>query len=166
MNETVQNAINEQIKNELYSAYIYLSMSAYFEAADFPGMAAWMRAQSQEEVEHAMKFFSYMHDRSGRVELHAIDKPQKDWESPLDAFRTALEHEQFVTGLIHSLYETAVQEKDYPTQSMLQWFIDEQVEEEATAGEIVAYLEKASGNIGALMMLDARLGSRQQGPAE
>lgn len=161
MNQKIQDAINEQIKNELYSAYIYLSMSAYFESADLPGMARWMRRQAEEEVEHAMKFFAYLNERGGRVALHAIEKPQFDWESPLAAFRNALEHERLVTGMIHSLYDLSVAENDYPTQTMLHWFIDEQVEEEASAGEIVASLERAQDNPGALMMLDSRLGERR-----
>ncbi len=161
MNQQIQNAINEQIKNELYSAYLYLAMSAHFESDDLPGMASWMRMQAEEEVEHAMKFFAFVNERGGRVELHAIDKPQKEWDSPLAAFRNALEHERLVTSMIHNLYDLAVSENDYPTQTMLHWFIDEQVEEEASAGEIVAFLERAQDNPGALMMLDSRLAERR-----
>lgn len=162
MNESMQNAINEQIKNELHSAYIYLSMSAYFESEDLPGMAHWMRLQAQEEVEHAMKFFAFVHDRGGRVELEAIDKPPTEWASPLSVFQAALDHERKVTGMIHRLYDLALKENDYPAQTMLHWFIDEQVEEESSAGEIVAHLEKAKDNAGAILMLDSRLAARQE----
>jgi ferritin len=160
--KTVQDAINEQIKNELFSGYIYLAMSAYFEDAGLPGFAHWMRAQATEEQEHAMKFFNFIYDRGGRVELQAIDKPPFEWASPLAAFEHALEHEQKVTGLIHDLYALAGKENDYATQVMLHWFIDEQVEEEKSASEIVDQLKMVEAKGSGLMVMDHHLGSRSE----
>ncbi len=162
LNKKIQDAINEQIKNELYSAYIYLSMSAYFESMNLVGMARWMRLQSNEEVEHAMKFFDYIHDRGGRVVLGAIDQPPTEWKSPLAAFENAYEHEQKVTGMINNIYALALKENDYPTQVMLQWFIDEQVEEEKNASTIVEQLKLIGDSANGLMMLDHRLGERDE----
>ena len=163
LNKKIQDAINEQIKNELYSAYIYLSMSAYFESMNLTGMARWMRLQSNEEVEHAMKFFDYIHDRGGRVVLGAIDQPPTEWKSPLAAFENAYEHEQKVTGMINNIYALALKENDYPTLVMLQWFIDEQVEEEKNASTIVEQLKLIGDSANGLMMLDHRLGERDEG---
>lgn len=160
LNSTVQNAINEQIKNELYSAYLYLAMSAHFEAANLPGIAKWMRFQSNEEVEHAMKFFDYVNDRGGRVILKAIDQPQSEWSTPIEAFEQVLEHEQKVTGMIHNLFAIATKENDYPTQVMLHWYINEQVEEEKNASTIVEQLHMIGDHPNALLMLDHRLGER------
>ncbi len=160
LNSTVQNAINEQIKNELYSAYLYLSMSAYFEAANLPGIAKWMRIQSNEEVEHAMKFFDFVNDRGGRVTLKAIDQPPSEWSTAQAAFEQVLEHEQKVTGMIHSLYALATKENDYPTQVLLHWYIDEQVEEEKNASLIVEQVRMIGDHPNALLMLDHRLGKR------
>jgi ferritin len=161
-NEKVMDAMNEQIKNELYSAYIYLSMAAHFEAVNLPGFAHWMRMQSNEEVEHAMKFFDFINERGGRVELKAIDQPPIEWGSPFEIFETALGHEQKVTGMINNIFETAVQEKDYPSQIMLQWFIDEQVEEEKSAGEIVETLKMFGEKDTVIMLLDRQLGERAE----
>ncbi|MGW8249782.1 MAG: ferritin [Anaerolineales bacterium] len=162
LNKKVQDAINEQIKNELYSAYIYLAMSAYFEEQNLLGMAKWMRLQSNEEVEHAMKFFDYIFDRGGRVALEAIEQPPFEWTAPLAAFEQAYAHEQKVTGMINGIYDTAVKENDYPTQVMLHWFIDEQVEEEKNASDIVEQLKRIGENASALLMLDRQLGQRSE----
>jgi ferritin len=158
--KTIQDAMNEQIKNELYSAYIYLSMSAYFESINLPGAAHWMRLQSQEEVEHAMKFFEHINERGGRVSLMAIDAPPVEFDSPLAAFQMAYEHEQKVTGMIHNIYRLAIEEKDYAANTMLQWFVDEQVEEEKSAQEVVDNLEMIGDNKMGLFMLDRGLGQR------
>ncbi len=162
LNKTVQDAINEQIKNELYSAYLYLAMSAHFEAANLPGTARWMRMQSNEEVEHAMKFFDFVNDRGGRVTLKAIGQPPAEWKSLLIAFEQVLEHEKKVTAMIHSLYALAVEEKDYPSQTMLHWFINEQVEEEKNASAIVEQLKMIGDHPNAMLMLDHQLGSRSE----
>jgi ferritin len=160
LGKKVQDAINEQIKNELYSGYLYLAMSAYFEAKNLPGFAHWMRMQAEEEQEHALKFFDFVNDRGARVVLQAIDQPPVEWESPLAVFEQTLEHEQKVTGLINQLYELALEENDYPTQVMLQWFIDEQVEEEKNATGIVETLRLAGDKGQALIMMDRALGRR------
>jgi ferritin len=156
----VQNAINEQIKNELYSAYLYLAMSAHFEAESLPGFAKWTRMQADEEMEHAMKFFDYLNERGGRVTLHAIEQPPNGYGSPLEVFEMVLAHEQKVSALIHNLYEVALQDKDYATQVMLHWFIEEQVEEEASAGEIVEQLKKVDEHKGTLLHIDRHVGKR------
>ena len=160
LSKAVQDAINEQVKDELYSAYLYLSMEAYFEAMSLPGFAAWMRAQSQEEVAHAMKLFDFINERGGRVELQAIEQPPVDFDSPRDVFEMTYEHEQKVTALIHNLYEVALEENDYAAQVMLHWFIDEQVEEEANVSQILDTLERIGDSDQGLIMLDRELGQR------
>lgn len=160
LSKAVQDAINEQIKNELYSAYLYLSMSAHFEANNLPGFARWMRLQAQEEQEHALKFFDYMHDRGGVVRLQAIDQPPAEWKSSLALFQQVLEHEQLVTGMIHRLYELAAKENDYAAEIMLQWFITEQVEEEKNAAQIIDTLKLIDAHGTAVLMLDKQLGKR------
>jgi ferritin len=160
LSKVVQDTINDQIKNELYSAYLYLSMSAYFEGANLPGCAHWMRVQSQEEVSHAMKFFEFVFDRGGRVMLQAIDQPSVDFKSPLDIFQQSLQHEQKVTAMINHIYELAVKENDYATQTFVQWFITEQVEEEKNATQIVDQLKAVGDQPAALFMLDGHLGKR------
>lgn len=161
LSKSLQNALNEQIKNELYSAYVYLSMSAHFEAANLRGFAHWMRVQSQEEVAHAMRIFDFINDRGGRVVLQAIDEPPADFKSPLEVFQKALEHERKVTEMIHKLYELAVKGNDYPAQVMLQWFIEEQVEEEKSATEVVEQLKLIGDQGAGLFMLDRQLGERK-----
>jgi len=160
LSKAVQDAINEQIKNELYSAYLYLSMSAHFEARTLVGFAHWLRLQAQEEQGHAMKFFDHVHDRGGTVKLQAIDQPPAEWKSSLELFQQVLEHEQKVTGMIHRLYELAVQENDYATQILLQWFITEQVEEEKNASQIIEQLKLIDAHGTAVLMLDKQLGKR------
>ena len=161
LSTSLEKTINDQIKNELYSAYLYLSMSAYLEANNLPGSARWMRLQYEEEVSHAMKLFDYIHDRGGRVVLQAIDQPAAEFGSLLEVFQQALEHEQKVTGMINRIYDLAVKENDYPTQIEMQWFITEQVEEEKTAGDIVDQLKMVGDHGPSLIMLDQYLGSRQ-----
>jgi len=157
----MQDALNEQINAELYSAYLYLSMSAYVESVKMPGMAHWMRLQTGEEQEHAMKLFGHVVERGGRVTLKAIDTPQAEWASPLAAFEGAYAHEQKVTGLINDLVKVAREEKDTAADAFLQWFVKEQVEEEETADEIVQKLKKIVGAPDGLRALDGELGQRQ-----
>jgi ferritin len=164
LSKTLQSAINDQIKHEFYSAYLYLAMSAYCETINLPGFAGWMRAQHQEELAHAMKFFDFVNDREGSVELQAIEQPPSEFQSPLDIFQRALEHERKISSLIHQLYELAVKEKDYPTQTMLQWFITEQVEEEKSASQVVEQLKIIGNDGGALLLLDRELGGRGAAP--
>ena len=160
ISDKMVKAINEQIKNELFSGYLYLSMAAWFEDQNLPGMAKWMYAQAAEEQEHAMKFFHYLVERGARVELEAIDKPQVDFVSALNVFEMSLEHEQKVTAMINNLYEIALGEKDYPTQVLLQWYIEEQVEEEDNVGTAVEMLKMSEGKAWQLLMLDGKFGER------
>jgi ferritin len=160
LSDKLQKAINNQITHEMYSAYLYLAMSAHFEAGNLPGMARWMRLQAGEEQAHALKLFDYISGRNGRVMLQAIPQPPADFGTPKAVFDQVLKHEQDVTSLITQLYELAVEEKDYAAQGMLQWFIAEQVEEEKHAGEIVETFKMLGESPMALMMLDRQLGSR------
>jgi ferritin len=160
INKVVQDAINDQINKELYSAYLYLSMAAHFEAATLPGFAKWMRIQAQEEQGHALRFFDYLNDRSGRVLLKPIAGPQTEWKTPFEVFNQVLEHEQQVTASIHKLYEVALKDNDYATQVMLQWFINEQVEEEKSASQIIEQLKRIDAHESALLILDHELGER------
>lgn len=156
----MQAAINEQINKEIYSAYLYLAMSAHFESVNLPGFANWTRVQFQEEMSHALKFFDYVHARGGQALLQAIAQPETTWKSALEVFNQIYAHEQFVTASIHKLYEVALKEKDYAAQIMLQWFINEQVEEEQNASEIVEQLKLIDAHGTAVLMLDHRLGKR------
>lgn len=158
--ERVVEALNEQIKHELYAAYLYLSMMNHFEAESLGGFAHWMRLQAREELGHAMKLVDFLNDRGATVELQAIDRPPQSFESPLAVMRAALEHEREVTREIESIYDTALEERDYPAQVMLQWFVTEQVEEEKSALDIVDRLELAGDSGGALLVLDERLARR------
>jgi len=166
LNQTMQDAINDQIQAELYSSYLYLSMSAYYESLNLPGFANWMRLQAQEEAVHAMKFFDYVNDRGGRVKLLAVQAPPVDFESPVEPFKMAYEHEQLVTSLINNLYKLALEQNDFAAQSMLKWFIDEQVEEEKSALDIVEQLEFIGEHKIGLFMMDRELAGRQPAPAD
>jgi ferritin len=169
LSKTVQDAMNEQIKNEFYSAYQYLAMAAYCESVNLPGFAQWMRTQSQEETEHAMKFYDFILDRNGRVVLQAIGGPVIEFGSPLEVFEHALEQEEKVTAMINDLYGLAVKESDYASQAFLQWFVTEQVEEEKNAGDVAETLKMVGGMSEALFLLDRELGQRgkseQPGPS-
>ncbi|MBN1260604.1 MAG: ferritin [Anaerolineae bacterium] len=162
LSKKIQDAINEQINRELYSGYLYLAMSAYCEAENFPGIANWMKVQAEEEQEHAERFYDFVNDRGGRVYLKAIDEPPTDFGTPLDIFQASLEHEQFITSSINELYALALAENDYATQIMLQWFISEQIEEEKNASDIVALLEKVGNNVNGLLMVDRQLAQREE----
>jgi ferritin len=160
INKKMEQALNDQINAELYSAYLYLAMEAYFESQNLPGLAKWMRAQTQEEVMHAMKIYDYVNERGGRVVLESIAKPPAKWESPLAAFEAAYKHEQLVTGRINDLVDLAIKEKDHAANTFLQWFVNEQVEEETSADTVVQQLKMAEGAAGALFMIDRELGQR------
>ena len=153
----MQDALNDQINAELYSAYIYLAMAAYFESENLSGFASWMRVQTQEETAHAMKIFDFVNERGGKVALKAIDEPPAEWKSPLVAFKAASEHEQYITGRINDL---VIKEKDHATNAFLQWFVNEQVEEETSVDSVVQNLKMAEKAPGALFMMDRELGQR------
>lgn len=157
---TMQEAINGQINRELYSSYLYMAMSMYFQDEDLSGAASWMRVQALEELTHAEKFMNYVNERGGRVELQAIDKPQKMWETPVDAFKAALEHERFISSSINDLVTLARSENDYMSDNFLQWYVAEQVEEEASVNEVIRMFTLAGNAGGGLLMIDRELGSR------
>jgi ferritin len=154
------DSINDQIKAEFDSAYIYLSMSAYFENKNFKGMAHWTKKQAKEEMEHAEKLMEHLYERGARVVLEAVAKPAAEFDGPLAVFKEVLKHEQFVTSRFYKMMDLAREEKDYTTQSMLNWFIDEQVEEEASADEIVQKLEFLGNSNSSLYLLDKELAQR------
>ena len=156
----VEAAINDQIGMEFYSAYLYLAMSGDFAERNLPGFAHWMRIQYQEEINHAIKLFDFLINNGGQVELQAIDKPPSGFASPLEVMEQSLKHEKEVSALITRLYELALEEKDYPAQLMLQWFITEQTEEERTVADIIARLKMAGDNASAFLLIDRELASR------
>ncbi len=160
ISKKIEDAINDQINAELYSSYIYLSMASWFDSMNLKGMSHWMTLQAKEEAEHAMKFAGYVMERGGRVLYKAVEGPETEWHSPLEAFKAAYEHEKYVTRRINDLMDLAVAEKDYATQVLLQWFVNEQVEEEANADEIVNKLEMIGEAKHALFMVDRELGAR------
>ena len=145
---------------ELYSSYLYLSMSAYFQSISLPGFANWMRIQAEEELVHAMKFYDFINEHGGRVMLQPVEGPPTEWSLPLDVFENTYKHEQKVTGLINDLVNLAVQEGDHATNIFLQWFVTEQVEEEASADEVVQKLKLMGDAKGGLFMLDREMGQR------
>ncbi len=160
LSEKVQEKLNDQLNAELYSSYLYLSMSAYFQSLNLSGFANWMRVQAQEELLHAVKFYDFVNERDGRVTLHAVEGPPSEWASPLAVFEHVYEHEQKVTGLINDLVNLAIGERDHATNIFLQWFVSEQVEEEASANEVVQRLKLLGDDKSGLFMLDRELAQR------
>jgi len=161
LSKKMEKALNGQIGEELYSAYLYLSMAAWFESINLHGFAKWMQVQGREELGHAMKIYGFIHERRGRVTLGAVKAPEAEWASPLAAFQAALKHEQHITGCVAKLANQAIEEKDHATNIFLHWFVDEQVEEEASADEVVQKLKLAGDHPGALYMIDRELGARE-----
>jgi len=160
ISEKLEKAFNEQINAELYSEYLYLSMQAYFERLNLKGFVNWMTVQVQEEHAHAMGMFNYVHERGGKVELYAIDKPQIDWDSPLAVFEHVLQHEELVTSKINALMDVADEVKDRAALSFLDWYVKEQVEEEASVGGVLATLKLIKEDANALLLLDKDLATR------
>lgn len=158
--KTMQDAINSQIQAEMYSANLYLAMAAYCESVNMKGFSNWLRVQSKEELEHALKLFDYLIERGGRASIGAVSQPPNEFKSARDVFEQTLAHEKEVTAKIHGLYETAIAEKDYATQTLLHWFISEQVEEEAHATEYVEKLKMIGESSNALFWIDKELGKR------
>ncbi len=161
ISQALHKAMNDQIKHEMASAYLYLSMAAAFEAQNLPGFAHWMRVQAREELDHAMKFFDHLCDRGARVTLQALEAPPAEFPTPLDAFQRALDHERFVTSLIGNLYNLATKENDMLSLPLLQWFLEEQIEEERTAEQLVETLKRIGGDGTGIVMLDRELGNRK-----
>jgi ferritin len=161
LTEKMQEALNRQLNAELYSAYLYLSMAAYFDSLNLAGMSRWMRVQAKEEEDHALRFFDYLSDQRGRVKLAAVAAPATEWQSPLAAWQAAYEHEQKVTGMIQDLVKMAKEIGDTATGIFLQWFVTEQVEEEKQADEVVQKLKMVKEAPHGLLMLDGLLGQRE-----
>lgn len=160
INKKVEKALNEQINNEIFSAYLYLSMSAHSTYLGLKGFANWFMIQYQEEMEHAMKFYDYINDRGGKVILLPVKQPDSEFDSPMDMFQKTLAHEQFITKCINDLVDLAIEEKDHATQILLQWYVTEQIEEEGNDNDIIAKLELIGENGNGLLMLDKELSAR------
>ncbi len=162
ISKTLQNALNNQIQSETYSSYLYMAMAAYADSKNFKGIAKWFKVQSSEEWMHAMKFYDFLVERGATVIFKAIEQPPSDFKSILHAFEATLEHEKKVTASINKLYELALKENDYPTQIMLHWFIDEQVEEEANVTEIIEKIKLVGEKSGSILWIDNELGKREK----
>ncbi len=160
ISEKMQVALNEQLNKELFSSYLYKSMAAYFEDKNYTGMAHWMKMQAEEEHIHATKLYDFIIKVGSRVRLKAIDEPQFEWASPKAAFEAAYEHEQFISKNINDLLDLAIDERDHATSTFLHWYVDEQVEEEANAAEIVRNFEMVEDSKGGLFLLDRELANR------
>ncbi len=160
INKQMQDAINAQINRELYSEYLYLAMSAWFAEQNLDGFANWMYVQSQEERFHAMKFYHYVIERGGQVILEQIDKPPSEFDNPPIAFAMTLKHEQFITDNINKLMDLAISVNDHAARSFLQWYVDEQVEEEASADKLLKQLAMIKDNVHGILMLDRELATR------
>jgi ferritin len=160
LTDPVENALNEQINAELFSEYLYLAMAAYYEDQGLAGFSSWMRAQADEENAHAMRLYEYIHERDGRVRLDSIESPPTEWDSPQSAFKAAYDHEVKISGMIDDLVAIAREENDNATENMLQWFVAEQVEEEATTQDILDKLRHVGEDGTGLLMLDQELGQR------
>lgn len=160
INQKIEKALNSQINKELFSSYIYLSMSSYFESKNLTGMATWMKIQADEEHLHAMKFYAYVIQKGGRVILSAIEAPKSEWKSVLEVFEETYTHEKFITASIDELVNLSLEVKDHATNNFLQWFVTEQVEEEANVTKIIDDLKMIGDNSYGVFMLDRELGTR------
>lgn len=164
LDKQMEDALNDQMMFEIFSANIYLSMATWFDEKNLEGCSNWMRVQYEEEMFHAMKFYSHINERGGRVIIKGIDAPPTEWESPAAAFENALEHERIVTGRINDIVELASNTKDFATLNFIQWYVDEQVEEEASVDGILQKLKLIEDAPGALFMIDRELGQRVYTP--
>lgn len=160
LDRDIQDVFNKQVNAELYSSYLYLSMAAYFDSTNLQGMAQWMQVQAQEELGHVMRFYDFVNERKGRVVLAAIKAPPTEWDSPLAAFEDAYKHECFVSGLINDLVDLAHSKRDHGTATFLQWFVTEQMEEEASVDAIVEKLKMVGDHGMGVFMVDAEVGKR------
>ncbi|MBS3742236.1 MAG: ferritin [Candidatus Cloacimonetes bacterium] len=166
ISKNLEKAINEQINKELYSEYLYMAMAAYLDANDLDGFAHFFKMQGDEERFHAMKLYNFLDERGGRIILKAIEKPDHEFDSVIDIFEKAYKHEQYVTKLINNLMDLAIKENDHATKSMLDWFVDEQVEEEASMEHLLNKLKMIGGKGNGMLMLDKELGTRTFTPEE
>lgn len=164
MDVKLETALNNQIQAEFDSSYLYLSMAGYLESENWPGMAKWMYLQAEEEREHGMKIFQFLLDRGSSLKLLALSEPQASWGGPLDVFKGALAHEEKITELINDCMDIAMDARDHAARGMLDWFVKEQIEEEAVAGDIVGRMERVASDAKGLLMMDAELGQRQPKP--
>ncbi len=160
VSKKIEEAINRHVNTEFYSAYLYLSMSAYFNSAGLPGFSNWMEIQAAEEFSHAKKLYDYIHERGGTVKLMPVEGPPTQWESAREVFEETLKHEQKISGLINDLVDLSIAEKDHATNQMLQWFVGEQVEEEANATGILDQLRLIGDSGNGMFMIDRELGGR------
>jgi ferritin len=160
INKKIETAINKQINAEIYSSSLYYSMAAYFETLSLKGFSHWLRVQALEELTHVQKFFSYVHERGGRIRMLPVDGPPTDWKSPLAAFKLVYEHEVGVSGMINNIMDLALKESDHATSHFLQWFVGEQVEEEASADEVLQKLKLVNKTDGGLFLLDQEMDKR------
>ncbi len=160
LSKRMEKALNEQVNAELYSGYLYFSMAAYFTELNLAGFARWMECQALEEQYHAMKIYKFINSRGGRAIMAAIKAPPAEWDSPLAVFEATGEHEATVTGMINNLVDLAIKDKDHATNNFLQWYVAEQVEEEASAAEVVQKLKLMGQAPGGLFMIDQELGQR------
>jgi len=159
------DALNEQINEEIFSAYLYFAMAADYESKDWPGVASWMKVQAQEEMGHALKIYNWINERGGKAVFKAINKPQESWDTALSLFEAALEHEQHITSCFYDLIKVAREEGDISTEIFLQWFVTEQVEEESNASEIVEKIKKVQNSQNGMYMLDKELSVRSVAPS-
>lgn len=162
-NKKIEKALNKQFNAELYSAYLYWAMSAWFEQQNLPGFAHWLEMQAFEELQHSHKFYKYVVETDGTPDFDAVAKPPVKWDSPLEAFEEVLKHEKDVTSKVHKLMALAREENDYPTENFLQWFVSEQVEEEANAKQVVERLKMVGDGPQGMFMMDRHMAARQQG---
>lgn len=160
LSKKLQDAFNEQMKNEFFSAYLYMAMAGYFQSEDLPGFASWMRVQALEEMTHGEKFFNFTCETSGRTDFFPINRPQNEYKSPQDVFEVGLKHEMFVSAGINNLMETSIADKNHAAQIFLHWFVTEQVEEEANFSLILKKLQRIKGDGMGVLMLDQELGQR------
>lgn len=165
INPKVADLMTEQIKNEIYSAHLYLSMASFFEDAAYPGMAQWMRVQWLEETRHAMRFLNYLNDAGIAAPILAIDAPPdpSTFKSPLDCFQMQYDHERKVTALCHNIYQTAVEVKDHASAEVMRWFVEEQIEEEKHALDLLTQFKRIGNNQSAILVMDEDLGDREPG---
>lgn len=160
LGKKMEKALNDQVNAELYSSYLYLSMEAYFQSLSLKGFANWMRCQAQEELFHAMKMYDYIIERGGKVSLAAIEGPQIEWDSTLAVFEATLTHEKKVTALINNLVDIAIEERDHASNSFLQWYVEEQVEEESSVDDVIQQLKLMGDASNGLFLIDRELAAR------